>query len=162
VTKPLEERLAACAIEITFGCLAYNRTFTVKPGLLGPPGGERVPVVVKLYNSTHRQRLVDVPPGANAWRASQRRAAMTEEDIAEYAREMNIIAGPEMQHPNLLRVLFFSSIPRDWICCEMFETSLFLYVKEHKKQSNDGIGWRASRYGLGPFPNPGTLFATQD
>ena len=133
ITKPLEERLAACAIQITPGCLAYNRTFTVKPGLLGPTDGDRVPVVVKLYNSTHRQRLVDVPPGANAWRASQQRAAVTEEDIAEYAREMNIIAGPEMRHPNLLRVLLFSCIPRDWICCEMFESNLFTYVQEHRK-----------------------------
>jgi serine/threonine protein kinase len=140
VTEALAMRLATVGIEVLDGCLAYNRTFTVKPALLGPRDSPRVPVIIKLYNSTHRQRLADVPQSASARRESQRRAAVTDDEVGEYAREMNILAGSEMRHPHLLRVLAFSKVPRDWICCEMFEMNLFDYIRQNKAENG---GWTA-------------------
>ena len=51
------------------------------------------------------------------------------EEIAEYAREMNIQAGRDMHHPNLLRILAWSARPRDWLCCERFDCTLWTHVR---------------------------------
>jgi serine/threonine protein kinase len=141
LTEPLAMRLAAQDIEVVGESLMHNRTFTVFPAVLGKAKGKKQNVVVKAYAETNMPRLADVPLTGRGWRASQRRGAGSVEDVAEYAREMNILAGSEIRHPHLLRVLAFSKLPRDWVCTEAYEMTLFDYI--HARSREHAGNWRA-------------------
>ena len=140
VSEPLAMRLAAHNIEVVGESLLHNRTFTVFPAILGPACGPRRDVVVRAYNKMNTPRLADVPNSKNARRAAHRRGSA--EAIAEYAREMNILAGDEIRHPHLLRVLAFSKLPRDWVCVESYETTLFDYIARRGRELEGE--WRAA------------------
>jgi len=115
-------RLAQCGLRLEDGCLGYSRTSTVKPAVMLSDGTK---VAVKLFHVTHRKSSHDVP----SIRQSVRPPVISPEEIAEYAREMNIAAGVDMNHPHLLRILSFSEVPRDWICCERFDANLMSYIR---------------------------------
>ena len=134
-------RLASQDIEVIGEKLMHDRTFTVFPAILGRASGRNERVVVRAYNKTNMPRLADVPMAGNVRRAAQRRGAGSVEDVAEYAREMNILAGVEFRHPHLLRVLAFSKIPRDWVCVGMYEVRFFDYIA-HEGRDDTG-NWRA-------------------
>lgn len=136
VTEETAVRLASCGIQLEEGVLGYSRTFTVKPAVMLSDGSR---VAVKLFNDMHRCNAHNVPEV----RRSARRAEPTPEEIAEYAREMNIAAGLDMHHPHLLRILSFSDIPRDWLCCELLNANLYSYI----------------RHGQSPWRPRGSLFA---
>lgn len=141
LSEPLAVRLAAQDIEIAGESLMHNRTFTVFPAILGKASGENKHVVVRVYNETNMPRLADVPLSGNARRTAQRRGAGSVEEVAEYAREMNILAGVEFRHPHLLRVLAFSKIPRDWVCTASYDATLFDYIT--RKGRDHAENWRA-------------------
>ena len=136
VTEETAVRLASCGIQLEEGVLGYSRTFTVKPAVMLSDGSR---VAVKFFNDMHRCNAHNVPEV----RRSARRAEPTPEEIAEYAREMNIAAGLDMHHPHLLRILSFSDIPRDWLCCERLNANLYSYI----------------RHGQSPWRPRGSLFA---
>ena len=136
VTEETAVRLASCGIQLEEGVLGYSRTFTVKPAVMLSDGSR---VAVKFFNDMHRCNAHNVPEV----RRSARRAEPTPEEIAEYAREMNIAAGLDMHHPHLLRILSFSDIPRDWLCCELLNANLYSYI----------------RHGQSPWRPRGSLFA---
>ena len=111
--------LAAAGIQLEEGVLGYGKRCTAKPARLLCDGSS---VAVKIYHDAHAPTD---PHGGEGAREIEAR----HEEIAEYAREMNIQAGRDMHHPNLLRILSWSARPRDWLCCERFDCTLFAHVR---------------------------------
>ena len=110
--------LASAGIQLEAGVLGYGKRCTTKPARILRDGSS---VAVKIYHDVHRP-VADHPHEEGA---PSREIEARHEEIAEYAREMNIQAGRDMHHPNLLRILAWSARPRDWLCCERFDCTLW-------------------------------------
>ena len=114
--------LASAGIQLEAGVLGYGKRCTTKPARILRDGSS---VAVKIYHDVHRP-VADHPHEEGA---PSREIEARHEEIAEYAREMNIQAGRDMHHPNLLRILAWSARPRDWLCCERFDCTLWTHVR---------------------------------
>ena len=114
--------LAAAGIQLEAGVLGYGKRCTTKPARILRDGSS---VAVKIYHDVHRP-VAEEPHEEGA---CSREIEARHEEIAEYAREMNIQAGRDMHHPNLLRILAWSARPRDWLCCERFDCTLWTHVR---------------------------------
>ena len=126
--------LASAGIQLEEGVLGYGKRCTTKPARILRDGSS---VAVKIYHDVHRS----VAEHPHEEGAPSREMEARHEEIAEYAREMNIQAGRDMHHPNLLRILAWSARPRDWLCCERFDCTLWTHI-----QSTQPWRTRASQF----------------
>ena len=112
--------LASAGIQLEEGVLGYGKRCTTKPARILRDGSS---VAVKIYHDVHRS-VAEHPHEEGA-----------------PSREMNIQAGRDMHHPNLLRILAWSARPRDWLCCERFDCTLWTHI-----QSTQPWRTRASQF----------------
>ena len=82
--------LSDCGVQLHPGSIGWSKNCWIKPGVLQ----DGTPVAVKIYAGAcdAQSNMANLP---RLGRTSMSRAEPTREEHAEYAREMNIVAGTD-------------------------------------------------------------------